>query len=405
MAGLLKGVKVIESAMLFTGDYTGQLLADEEADIIKLEAPGRGDYLRDFLGQVKPHKKGHSPMHITVNRNKRSVTVNLKSDEGKDIFWKILKNADVFIDGNMPGATEKLGIGYEDQKKVKPDIIYGHVTGLGATGPYSMSPTHGLSMNALAGTEACAVDDRGLAVRVGDGLTGAGMGISVGPMYLAYGIAAALYRREKTGKGTYLEVGCSDAVVAQAWISVINKLNADKIGADASGMPGPESGKSNFYETKDGRFLLIWLIEQHFWENFCRSVGRPDLIDYGNGSKDKVVDWGDESLRPILRDVFLTRTLDEWMEIFAANDCAIVPASQPEDLLKDKHLLHREVVVVQDHPTAGPLWVAAHPIKVPGERYSVYRHAPALGEHTDSYLADLGYTESEIADLKRKGIV
>ena len=405
MAGLLKGVKVIESAMLFTGDYTGQLLADEEAEVIKLEAPGRGDYLRDFLGQVKPYTKGHSPMHITVNRNKRSVTVNLKSDEGREIFWKMLKEADVFIDGNMPGATEKLGIGYEDQTKIKPDIIYGHVTGLGATGPYSLIPTHGLSMNALAGTEACAVDERGLAVRVGDGLTGAGMGISVGPMYLAYGVAAALYRRERTGQGTYIDVGCSDAVVAQAWISVINTLNADKLVEDASGRPGPESGKSNFYETKDGRFLLIWLIEQHFWENFCRSAGRPDLIDYGDGNKDKVVDWGDESLRPILRDVFLTKTLDEWMEIFAANDCAIVPASQPADLLKDKHLLHRQAVVVQDHPTAGPLWVSGNPIKVPGETYRVYRHAPALGEHTDSYLEEMGYMKEQIQQWKGQGIV
>ena len=204
MAGLLKDVKVLESAMLMTGDFTGQLLADEEADVVKVESPFKGDYLRDFLGQIKPHKKGHSPAHLSVNRNKRSVTVNLKTDAGKEIFWRMLAETDVFVDGNTPGALDRLGVGYKNQVKVKKDIIYAHVTGLGATGPYATVPTHGTSMNALGATEPCAIDENGFAMRVEEGGLGASTsGVVLGPLYLAYGIAAALYRREKTGKGSF----------------------------------------------------------------------------------------------------------------------------------------------------------------------------------------------------------
>src|SRR5438093_8690042 len=130
MAGLLKGVRVIESAQLFTGDYAGQLLADEGADVVKFESPFRGDYLRHFLGQMKPHTKGNSPLHMILNRNKRSVAVDLRTDEGKEIFWEALRHADVFLDGNTTGALDKLGVGYEEQRKRKPDIIYAQVTGL-----------------------------------------------------------------------------------------------------------------------------------------------------------------------------------------------------------------------------------------------------------------------------------
>src|SRR5689334_18393487 len=124
MLGLLDGVKVIESAMLFVGDFTGQLLADEGAAVIKLESPAKGDYLRDFLGQIKPHTKGHSPAHLSVNRNKRSVTLNLKAPEAQAIFWRMLEETDVFVDGNTPGAMDKLGVGYEAQRRRKPNIIY-----------------------------------------------------------------------------------------------------------------------------------------------------------------------------------------------------------------------------------------------------------------------------------------
>ena len=387
MAGLLKGVKVIESAMLMTGDYTGQLLADEGADVVKIESPGRGDYLRDFLGQFRPHKKGHSPAHLTVNRNKRSVTVNLKTSEGREIFWRMLEDADVFLDGNTPGAVDRLGVGYEAQQQRKPDIIYAHVTGLGATGPYANVPTHGQSMNAVAGTEPCRVDEQGFAVRASEGGLGTGAsGVVVGPLFLAYGVAAALFRREKSGQGAYIDVGCSDAIVSHAWYAAVNVLNADRI--EPEDRVGGASAKYGFYQTKDGKFVLTALIERHFWENFSRAIGRLDFLEEGIGyhNKDAVVDWGPAGLRDELRDVFASKTLDEWMTIAREHDCVITPANRAQDLTSDPHLRHRETIVTQHHPSAGDVLVAGHPIKVPGERYEVYQHAPALGEHTLEWL-------------------
>jgi len=413
MAGLLKDVKVLESAMLMTGDFTGQLLADEEADVVKVESPFKGDYLRDFLGQIKPHKKGHSPAHLSVNRNKRSVTVNLKTDAGKEIFWRMLAETDVFVDGNTPGALDRLGVGYKNQVKVKKDIIYAHVTGLGATGPYATVPTHGTSMNALGATEPCAIDENGFAMRVEEGGLGASTsGVVLGPLYLAYGIAAALYRREKTGKGTYIDVGCSDAIVSHAWFAAVKALNKHKIEPEDrpnAGAAGRVDGSSkyNFYHTKDGRFVLVALIEKHFWENFCRAIGRIDLLEESTGyhRTDGPVDWGTKELRAELQQIFSSKTLDEWMTIARDHDCVIAPANLVPDLVTDPHLKHREAVVVQHHPTAGDILMVGNPIKVPGEHYTVYQHTPALGEHTMEYLSSIGYSQEQLASWRDTGII
>jgi crotonobetainyl-CoA:carnitine CoA-transferase CaiB-like acyl-CoA transferase len=161
VAGLLKGVRVLESAQLIITPVASQLLADEGADVIKVESPFRGDYLRDFLGQVKPHKRGHSPGFLAVNRNKKSIAVDLRKPEGKAIFERLLQESDVFFDGNAPGAVEKLGLSYEEVKKMKPDIVYARLSGFGADGPYAPVPTHGVSMSAVAGNRYAEKDERG----------------------------------------------------------------------------------------------------------------------------------------------------------------------------------------------------------------------------------------------------
>jgi crotonobetainyl-CoA:carnitine CoA-transferase CaiB-like acyl-CoA transferase len=292
MTGLLEGVRVLESAQLFNGDYTGQILADEGADVIKVESPFRGDYLRDFLGQMKPHTRGHSPLHMILNRNKRSVTLNLRSDEGKEVFWRMLQDCDVFLDGNSSGALDDLGIGYEAQRERKPDIVFAAISGLGNSGPYARVPTHGQSMNALAGSYPHEVGPDGYAQKreASSPVADAG-GWIVGPLYTAVGICAALLRRERTGKGAYVDVGASDAVIASAWMSMVTTLNRDRIGADETG--GNTGPKYGVYETKDGKFVLTALIEHHFWEHFCKAIGREDLLEEGVGYKSKnvAVDW------------------------------------------------------------------------------------------------------------------
>jgi crotonobetainyl-CoA:carnitine CoA-transferase CaiB-like acyl-CoA transferase len=407
VANLLRGIRVLESAQLFNGDYTGQLLADEGADVIKVESPFRGDYLRDFLGQMKPHTRGHSPLHMILNRNKRSVTVNLRTSEGKEILQRMLVDADVFLDGNSTGALDAIGVGYGAVRAMKPDIVFAAISGLGNKGPYGHVPTHGQSMSALAGAQAYKVDDQGNAVpseEPGRSIHGPGAWI-VGPLYASMAICAALLRRERTGEGAYIDVAASDADISASWMSIVTMLNRDRIGADETG--GNGGPKYGVYQTKDEKFVLIALIEHHFFEHFCNAIERADLLEVGVGFKSRnvAVDWGPESLRPTMREIMRSRTQVEWMELAVANDCVIAPANSADDLLDDPHLRAREAIIEYVHPSGGPMHLTGNPIKVEGEHFEIHQPAPSLGEHTDEYLTSLGYTLGELAAWRDADVI
>ena len=407
MAGLLRGVKVIECAQLIITPVVGQYLADEGADVIKLESPFRGDYLRDFLGQVKPHKTGHSPGFLTVNRNKRSVAVDLRSPEGKDIFWRMLEDADVLYDGYAPGAMDKLGLGYDQIVARRPDIVYATLSGFGAAGPYAHAPTHGGSMSAVAGMSALEKGPDGVVRRAaGSSTTGGG---GSGPLMVAFAIAAALYRRGQTGQGARIDVGVSDAYVAgsqQAVFRAYNDIGDDETGESNAAAMGPRSTKYTWYETKDNRFVLIALIEHHLYENFCRGLAREDLLDEQYYVTKKIgIDWGPETLRPILEEIFRSKTQAEWAEFAVAHDTVVAPVNTIWDLRDDPHLKTREAIITYDHPTAGTLVDVGNPIKVDGEHYTVYHHPPALGEDTRPYLSSLGYSPEQLDNWATTGII
>ena len=210
MASLLDGVRVVESAVLLNGDTVGMLLGDLGADVIKVEAPPAGDYLRYFLGQIVP---GVSVAHAQVNRNKRSVLLDLRADADRETFWRLIDTADVFVDGNRPGVCDRLGIGPEEMRRRKPALVYVQHTGFGADGPYANIPTHGMLMNALVGAHAVERGEDGL-LRHGtfdeDGANLGGEATSVGALHAALHAVAALLRARETGKGAYIDVAGSD---------------------------------------------------------------------------------------------------------------------------------------------------------------------------------------------------
>ena len=399
MIKLLDGVRVIECAVLFNGDQTGRHLADLGADVIKVEAPGTGDYLRDFLGQVVPH---HSPAHMYVNRNKRSVTLNLRSDEGREVFFRLLRTADIFVDGFAGDACARLGIGYEDQRQVKPDIIYAQCSGFGARGPYAQIPTHGQMMGALGGGIELAVGSDGLVAERG----GLADGTVVGALYTALTAVAALQARARSGEGAYIDGAGSDAVLSTQWFPAVYAWNDARL-TSRRGMSrgGGRNPKYHFYETKDQRFVLFCAIEPKFWDNFCRAVGRTDLLEAHDTSAPVDFGSGDDALAHELQDIFRERTKAEWVQLALAHDIALGPANQVTDLRDDPHLQARGIVHDCVHPVAGPFTAVGWPAIVAGQQFDVTKPAPSLGEHTAEVLTELGCGEAEIAALREHGTV
>lgn len=401
MAGLLKGVKVLESAVLLTGDYLGMLLADQGAEVIKVEQPGTGDYLRHFTGMIGP---ANSAFHLFVNRNKKSVTIDMRAEEGQALFYRLLADADVFMTGNIADTPAKLGMDYETLRAIKPDIVYCQATGFGATGPYATIPTHGQMMDALGGVTPVEMQANGFVERADRYPNNrAGHGVAVGPPYAAYGIAAALFRRERTGQGAYIDVSCADAILASSWAGSLHVLNRDRV--TGLNPRGEGRAKYQFYQARDGSYLLFCGIEPKFWRNFCNAAGRPDLIvaDFSEGS---VVDFGnDVGLRRELQQVFATKTRDEWVAIFREHDIAAGPVTDPTNVGDDPHMKYREMVLETVHPAAGPFTTLGDPIKVAGEAFELGLPAPALGEHTDEVLARLGLSAAEIGGLRARNVI
>jgi crotonobetainyl-CoA:carnitine CoA-transferase CaiB-like acyl-CoA transferase len=412
--GLLAGVRVLEVAVLFNGDLVGQHLGDLGADVVKVESPAGGDYLRDMLGQVAPHR---SPAHLQVNRNKRSVAVDLRTDEGRDVFWRLHAGADVFVDGLLAGACDRMGIGYQAQRARKPDIVYAHCSGFGAVGPYAAIPTHGQMMNALAAAITLRADDDGLVrpvpnVELMYGTSGGGDGTTAVAAHAALRTAAALVRRDRTGRGAFLDAAGADAVIAQGWIGAVYGWNEDRLtdrrGLRPAGAPPMASARYQYYETADGRFVLFCGIEHKFWARFCAEVGRPDLEDGSTGDELGPVEFahGDTTLRRELAAVFRQRTQAEWVALAARIDIPLGPAHQGvAELRDDPHLAARQIVVDGEVPDVGPFAYVGTPVIVDGEPFTVRRPAPRLGEHTDEVLVALGYDDAEIAALRARGVV
>ncbi|MCV7057767.1 CaiB/BaiF CoA transferase family protein [Mycolicibacterium gilvum] len=412
MIKLLEGIRVLECAMLPTGDQTSRLLGDLGADVIKIERPGTGDYLRELGDRITDQ---NSVFHLFCNRNKRSVEVNLRNDEGRTIFFELLRTADIFVDGFAGDACDKLGIGYDAQRAVKPSIIYCQANGFGTRGSYSQIPVHGYMMGAVAGQSEFRVSDDGVVTEVVDPEGLYFPGSIDGPLstalYAALTAAAALRHRDKTGQGCYIDAAGADAVLANQSLDAVIAWNRDRI-TDRRNPPPPvgldprRRPKYTYYQTKDDKIVLLAAIEHKFWDNFCRAIDRDDLLDVQN--KTFAVDFADGGKADLLDElipVFRSRTAAEWMDTARMYDIPLCPANSKTDTLTDAHLAAREIVHHSQHPVAGPYTSTGWPAPVSGQPFDITRPAPALGEHTNEVLAEIGYSADDVAALHNRGVV
>ncbi|MDT3441926.1 MULTISPECIES: CaiB/BaiF CoA-transferase family protein [unclassified Pseudofrankia] len=411
MTDFLQGIRVLEAAVLLNGDALGMYLGDQGADVIKIEAPPRGDYVRDMHGQVVPR---YSVTHLQCNKNKRSVALNLRTDEGREVFWKLLETADVFVDGFAGDACSRLGIGYEEQQQRRPEIIYCQVSGFGSIGPYAAIPTHGQMMNALAASTPVAMGEDGLThaanAKMTHGVFGVGIGPDVAALHAAYSITSALLRRNRTGNGAHIDVSAADAVVVSGWRALCQYLNDERISDRRGVIPEREesdAAKYQYYETADRKFVLFCCIEHKFWDRFCELVDRADLTSRKDTAGPVDFAYGDVELRGTLQRIFWTRDLRDWIRVASEHELPIGPNySSTSDLLADEHLAARGVFTDDVHPVAGPFTYTGRAGVVVGEpAYRVRRPAPAFGEHTDELLRELGYGPADVARLRAVGAI
>jgi crotonobetainyl-CoA:carnitine CoA-transferase CaiB-like acyl-CoA transferase len=395
---------VVEYGVLLNGGALGWMLGSLGADVVKVEPPGRGDYIRDIVGTIVPR---HSPIHVQYNAHKRSVVLDIKRDRCREVLRRLVSGADVFIDGGVPGAIDRLGFGYEQLKVIKHDLVYCGHTAFGADGPYSSIPMHGIGMNAMAADMVAERLDDGLfhSVPAKRPIPPRGPeATQIGAIWAAYFVAAALVQRARTGEGQLIDVSASDAVVIGTGAANVMELNLHRV-TDHSAEPGfaPDGeltgAKYQFYATKDRRSILFAGMEPRLWARFCAVLDRRELIDRGDAAS--AMDWGhDERLRRELQVIFEQRTLREWMELAGAHALPICPAHHDlHDVQSDPHMRTRSTFVEGEHPVAGPFTYLGVPAVLPGQPFEVQRPAPLMGADTREIMAELGFSAAEVEEV------
>lgn len=389
--GALDGIGVLDVTRLLPGGFCSWLLADLGAEVIKVEEPKRGDYLRWF----PPLKVQESGMFLVLNRNKKSLTLNLKTEQGKEMFKRLAARADVVLEGYRPGVMDRLGLGYDVLREVNPRLVYCAITGYGQDGPYRDLVGHDLNYLGVAGALELMGEKGRLPVVPGLSIADIGGGAQMA----AIGILAALIARDRTGRGQFVDVSMTDGVVA--WLSIhAGKYFADGVVPRRGEIPLAGAFPCyQVYETKDGRHITIGCIEEHFWRNLCVGLDLEEYIDHQWS-----VEKRDEIFRR-LREIFRTKTRDEWFACLRDRDICVAPSHTMDEAFRDPQLTHRGMVVEEDHPVEGRIREIGPPIKLSETPAELRTPPPRLGEHTREILASLGYGDAEVDDLREAGVI
>ena len=401
---LLSGVRIVECSMLGPAAITTHL-ADLGADVIKVEPPS-GDYIRDMTW---PIVEGVSLMHLHVNRGKRSVVLDLRTDEGREVFRELVRDADAVVEAMRPGGLERRGLGYEALREVNPRIVFITISGFGMTGPYRDLPSHGVAYDAWAGIFNPEVDEEGFTV-IPEHVS---VGINAAPVLGALGILAGVIDARATGEGCQLEIAQSDAAAAMDWLrsetwkayerpeTEVTGNRSDDYERRAPGTAGMRRGvRYQVYASKDGH-ILFQASEQAFWKNFCVAVGREDLFERWPGARIADHAPGNREMQAELRDIFLTRTSAEWIAFGEEHNTPIAPMNTPQTMADDAQFQDRLGWISRDRLGADQL---PSPLKVVGDELPEPTHAPTVGQHTDAVLRELlGYDDARLAALREAG--
>jgi formyl-CoA transferase len=395
MALPLDGVRVVDLTRVLAGPYCTMMLADMGADVIKVEIPGRGD---DSRAWGPPWAGTESAYYLSANRNKRSITLNFRTEGGRRVLLDLVRRADVFVENFIPGSLDRLGLGYEDLKKVNPGLVYCSVSGYGYDGPYATRPGYDFIAQAEGGIMSVTGEPEGPPMKVGVAIAD----ITTG-MFAAAAILAALRHRDRTGQGQRVEVSLLESVVGWLANVAMNYLVSGEL-PRRYGNAHPNVVPYQAFATSDG-WVAIGVGNDAQFRRFCDVIGRPELADDPRfrTNSDRVINR--DVLIPILEEIFKTRTTDEWIEALTAAELPCGPINTLDRVFRHPQVLHRRMVEEIDHPTAGRIKLVGIPYKFSATPLAIRRHPPTLGEHTEEVLRELGYSEAEVAALRAEGAI
>jgi len=391
----LQDITVLDFTQLLQGPYATQMLGDLGADVIKIEKAGSGDLYRSmtFFNQWLPGRE--SPCFIPWNRNKRSLAINLKAPEAREIIHKLAGQADIVVENFRPGVMEKLGFGYEDLKAINPAIIYCSATGWGADGPYVSRPGQDLLVQGLSGAAMASGKKSEGPVAIGTALSD-----QLGALHIVYSVLAALHYRNRTGKGQKIDVNLLQSVLAFEMQDFFTVQNLGRnFERPESGIAHPGNGAPfGIYQTADG-YLSIAMSP---WSKIVEATGDEALAAYDDPQV--LFDRRDEVFNELQKRL-VKRTTGEWLEIMLGLDIWCAPVNRQEDVEKDPQVQHLEAFTEVEHPRAGRVKVTNIPFRMSETPGSIRRPAPLRGQQGREILQELGAGSETIEDFIKRGII
>ena len=391
----LSDVRVLDLTRLLPGGFCSQLLADFGADVVKVEDTKMGDYVRwapPYYGDDSAQALGtRSALYLSLNRNKRSIRVDLKSEDGREAFLRLVRDFDVVLEGNRPEVMDRLGVGYERLRDENPALVYCAITGYGQTGPYTQRAGHDMNYLGLVGLLGLTGERDGRPIQSAGQIADLGGGA----LMAAFGVLAALHEARRTGEGQLVDVSMADG--ALSWLAMV-------AGAYLCDGEVPRRGDGQLsgrfvcylpYEAADG-YVTMGALEPQFWARFCAAVGREDLVEKQferNGSEA----WAE------IAEIFRGRTRAEWKSFNDEHDAMIEPVLDLDEALESELVRAREMVVEWEQPELGTVRQLGTPVKLSRTPGGVHAPAPALGQHTEAVLREAGFGEEEIAALIDSG--
>ena len=393
----LGDITVLDLTRVLAGPYCTMMLADFGANVIKIEMPGKGDDTRAFA----PFKNGESLYYANVNRNKKGITLNLKSEEGKKIFLDMVKKADVVVENYRPGVMDKLGVGYDVLKEVNDKIIYAAVSGFGCYGPYSKRPGYDIIAQATGGLMSITGEPGGQPLRVGNA-----MGDVLGGLNLTIGILTALHARTLTGKGQRVDVALVDAVVASLETGLQRYMASGKQ-PELMGNRYASAYPYDSFEAKDGRFVIGCANDKLFTALCTKVLGREDLLTNPKFETNLKRCDNHTELKPEIEKWTREHTVDECVELILDAGVPAAPINDLKRVTTDKHIIGaREMLVPMNHPVIGEMKVNGNPVTIMDTSADITHPAPTLGEYNEAVYGELlGLTKEDIDKLAADKVI